>query len=417
MNSIFQHITIQLLGLEEDLWNQTAEGERKIYTSAMLFYMAFLLIDITACIYLLFLITSSLYISLSAGLLLAGIVGNVVRFSLIILRKSIFDPEPPKKVASKNPATVSAGAATILPSQHATIAPVKDTKAVQSSPVTKSKLNVGLNNMLTKGKTFLMKRVTISLPKSDAAVPGLAGLIRLVIMFVLGLLVVFPFACLLHYKTIKTLNESKRDAYIQEYIEDEGKSFNAQTALIKKSILSLEEDLKANVAIYQEDGLLKEKKQELDRLNNELSTMTETNQVEFEQNLSNYRDKISDRYFIVLSFNAVTKYPFFIVALGLVICFLIMPHLLLYRLKTNTKFQYSKLSTDFYKSKIDEEYHKTNKWTIKYLKEHFSYDTQGFHKNIYWENPPYCTIKKEVFSKKKLISKEEFLKTFDQNNI
>ena len=203
MNSFFQHITIQLLGLEEDLWNQTAEGEQKIYTSAMLFYMAFLLIDITACIYLLFLITSSIYIALPAGLLLAGIVGNVVRFSLIILRKSIFDPEPPKKVASKNPASVP-DAATILPLQPAIVAPAKDANAAQALPLTKSKLNVGLNNMLTKGKAFLMKRVTITLPKSDAAVPGLAGLIRLVIMSVLGLLVVFPFACLLHYKSIET---------------------------------------------------------------------------------------------------------------------------------------------------------------------------------------------------------------------
>lgn len=416
MNSFFQHITIQLLGLEEDLWNQTAEGEQKIYTSAMLFYMAFLLIDVTACIYLLFLITSSIYIALPAGLLLAGIVGNVVRFSLIILRKSIFDPEPPKKVASKNPASVP-DAATILPSPPATVTPVKDANALQTASVTKSKLNVGLNNILTKGKAFLMKRVTISLPKSDAAVPGLAGLIRLVIMSVLGLLVVFPFACLLHYKTIETLNETKRDAYIQEYIEDEGKSFSAQTALIKKSILAIENDLKANAGIYQEDGLLKEKREELARLNNELATITEITQVEFEQNLSKYRDQISDRYFIVLSFNAVTKYRFFIIAVGLVLCFLVMPHLFLYRLKTNPKFLYSKLSTDFYKGKIDQEYNETNNWIIKYLKEHFSYEPQGFHKNIYWENPPYCTIKKEVFSKRKIISNEDFLKTFDQNNI
>jgi roadblock/LC7 domain-containing protein len=271
--------------------------------------------------------------------------------------------------------------------------------------------------MLTKGKAFLMKRVTISLPKSDAAVPGLAGIIRLVIMGVLGLLVIFPFACLLHYKSIESLNQSKRDAYIQEYIEDAGKSFNAQTALIKKSILEIENQLKANVGIYQEDGLLKEKKQELVRLNHELASMTAANQVEFEQNLSKYRDQISERYFIVLSFNAVTKYSFFIVAFALVLCFLVMPHLFLYRLKTNPKFLYSKLSTDFYKGKIDHEYHETNNWIVKYLKEQFDYEPQGFHKNIYWENPPYCTIRKEIFAKRTIISSEEFLTNLDQNNI
>ncbi len=417
MNSFFQHITIQLLGLEEDLWNQTDEGEQKMYTSVMLFYMAFLLIDISACIYLLFLITSSLFIALPAGLLLAGIVGNVVRFSLIILRKSIFDPEPAKKDAIKNQPKVQVEAVTILPSQAATVAPVKDVAAPQPLPLTKNKVNVGLNNMLTKGKAFLMKRVTISLPKSDAAVPGLAGLIRLLIMSVLGLLVIFPFACLLHYKSIESLNQSKRDAYIQEYIEDEGKSFNAQTALIKKSILEIENQLKANVGIYQEDGLLKEKKQELVRLNNKLASITATNQVEFEQNLSKYRDQISERYFIVLSFNAVTKYPFFIVAFGLVLCFLVMPHLFLYRLKSNPKFLYSKLSTDFYKGKIEKEYRETCNWETQYLLDRFSYVPKGIHKNDFWENPPYCTIKKQFFNKRTLVTNDVFLKSFDQNNI
>ena len=98
---LLNSLTISMFGLEKQLWEETPKGEQKMYIWAFLFFVFFMILAITSGITLLYLITSSIFISIPFGLVLAFVIGSILRFSLVILRKSIFDLEkikPEKKV-------------------------------------------------------------------------------------------------------------------------------------------------------------------------------------------------------------------------------------------------------------------------------------------------------------------------------
>ena len=74
MNTQLQNITINLLGLENDLWSQTHEKEKDYYVRSVLYYLGFILLAIFAEIYLLYIITSSIFFAIPAGLFLAAVI-------------------------------------------------------------------------------------------------------------------------------------------------------------------------------------------------------------------------------------------------------------------------------------------------------------------------------------------------------
>jgi hypothetical protein len=78
---------------------------------------------------------------------------------------------------------------------------------------------------------------------------------------------------------------------------------------------------------------------------------------------------------------------------------------------------YSTLSTDRYRTIIDQQYAKTNREGYSLLKEKFGYDPQGYDKHVYWANPPYCTVPNKPFADRKAISQEVFLKSFETDII
>ena len=91
MTGMLENMTIALFGLERDLWIKTEDTEKNSYSTAMLCYACFLSLALISSVTLIYLVSGSLFLSLPTGLLVCLIIGSVVRFSLIILRRSIYD--------------------------------------------------------------------------------------------------------------------------------------------------------------------------------------------------------------------------------------------------------------------------------------------------------------------------------------
>jgi hypothetical protein len=392
MSNVNENMVINLLGLEIDLWEKTDDNERKSYGRAMLHFTAFFLLACISSVYLIYLISGSYLVSTFAGLLLALIIGSVVRFSLIILRRSIFDEPKAAAPQQKSPDPVA-----------------------EEKPVSKE-------------DSFILKTITRILqpfkkiqfkwrPGSNKAVPGLAALIRLVIITVMGLIVLFPLSCLLHQSTIEELNEIKRQYYVDQFEADGRQTLLVKTNLLQKEITAIEAELKKNKDIYQEGGLLTEKRSAIARLKVLMNVEIANHNLEYSSQLERYKTDIKEKYFLSLSFTAVTGLPFFYFALVLIGFLLFMPHLILFRLKSKPGLTYSTLSTDRYRTIIDQQYAKTNREGYSLLKEKFGYDPQGYDKHVYWANPPYCTVPNKPFADRKAISQEVFLKSFETDII
>jgi hypothetical protein len=230
-------------------------------------------------------------------------------------------------------------------------------------------------------------------------------------------LVLFPLACLLHLSAIDSLNNAKREEYVKDFEENSIRSLSTKTILIKKEIESIEADLLANSTVYQEDGLIKEKRAAINRLNALLVKETAEHNRSQEEQLLHYREEIEDKYFLVLSFKAVTRMPFFVFSFFIIAFLLFIPHFMLYKLKIKSGSTYSKFSTDYYREIIDNEFKQTTAEGYKFLDTKFGYNPKGYSKYVYWENPPYCTIPHKPFADRKPVGLDTYLKSFETDII
>jgi flagellar biosynthesis/type III secretory pathway M-ring protein FliF/YscJ len=258
------------------------------------------------------------------------------------------------------------------------------------------KFNQKINNIKTKISE-------LKFIKSDTPIPILTSIIRFLIISVIGLLILFPLVCILHFKEIEELNQSKRESYIKHYIKDTEESLEMKTAYLKNEIQKTQNE------INQQKGLFKDKTAQLNLLNQRLSEIIEKHNEEAEANLNAYREDIGNRYFIVHSFKAVTKYPGFLLLTILVAWVLISPHFILYRLKTNKKYIYADLSTKYYKLQIEEKYQESQKYILKFLQEKFQYTPPDGYETVIWANPPYCTQKSQKFKVRNKLNKDELI--------
>lgn len=386
MNDLSENITIELFGLEKDLWKKTMDTERTVYGTAMWCYTGFLLLACISSCMLVFLITGNLFSSILGGLLVAIIIGSIVRFSMIILRRSIFDE--------------------IKVKENTAIIVDKQPEATNNS------VPVPTVKRFSKLRPFFRK-LKFNWPTSHSKVPGFAVLIRLVIMTMMGLLVLFPLATLLHKSSIDELNDQKRVFYKQEFEKDANVALVNSLSLLKKEKSLIDEDLIKNADIYQTDGLVREKGQAIARIDSLIVAEKANHEERYAFQYDHFLEELEGQYFIVLSFKAVIKMPFFYVALIIIIFLLTYPHLLLYRLKTNQSYSYSSLSTEHYRMNIDSSYTQTTAEGYALLKEKFGYDRKGYDKDVYWENPPYNTTPHQPFTERKRVTKEILLQSFE----
>lgn len=392
-------LTISMFGLEKHLWDDVPRSEKRMYISALLYFVIFMILAVSSGISLFFFITSSIYMAIPLGIVLALVIGTIFRFSLVILRKSIFDPEKVKK--EKKDAIDETKKAVIVDNVGLTS---NQASAQQNTSSKIEKTNQKL-------KELLSKIIKTKFPKSDTPIPALTGIIRFTIISVIGLLVLFPLACIIHFQKNEGLNQTIRESCVNQFTKDAQESLEMKTAFLKVRIKNTQNE------INQQKGLLKEKTAQLIILNQQLTEIINKHNQELEINLIAYRADIENRYFIVQSFRSVTKYPFFLLTALSIILVLVAPHLILHRLKTDKKYVYAEISTKYYKQKIEEKYHENQKYILRFLEENFQYTPQSGFETMVWENPPYCTKKTEHFKPRNELSKDELLKSLIKPSI
>jgi hypothetical protein len=312
---------------------------------------------------------------------------------MIILRRSIFD------------ALKANQQATTLTKQAAQV-PVTNQAASPAAPAQPAAAkSAGFRKMLGKFK--------FKWPGAQSKVPGFAGFIRLVIMTVMGLLVLFPLATLLHKSAIEELNGAKRQYYLQEFEKDGQMALANSLTLLNREKAANEADLIKNAGIYQADGLVREKKLAIARIDSLIVVEKADHAERYALQLEHFKEELEGQYFLSLTFRSVVTMPLFPIALALIAFLLVYPHFLLYRLKTNQSFLYSTLSTKHYREIIDMEYKATTTTGYAHLEQKFGYKPKGYHKDVYWENPPYNTEPHKPFAERKPITKEKFLESFE----
>jgi len=305
--------TIILLGLERDIWEATPDIEKSRYKRVALCFYTLNVLALVSGGYLMHLMSFGWGLAILLGAVTAFILMSIVRFSLIIYRRSVFDYE---KEREKLNAKLAA--------------------------------NSSLGGLDEKSNQTLLQ----------------AG-----------------------QKVKETLLTPIRS--IKEYTKN-GKKIQYRTK-------SGRENTSSNTLVQNESRIrtLKEKIEGL--------------KLKSENDSKFFTAKITDRYFLVFTITAIQNTPGFYLSLVIVLILIILPHWILQRLKTDPSGYYAEEAVLRYRSIIDKEYQKTEIEGYEYLDKKFGYQPGEYRRNIFWDNPPYCTVPRIHFTKKVRISKSEFL--------
>ncbi len=391
-----KNITIEVLGLERQLWESVDISEQKAYINAILHYVGFVICAFMGSYALLYLISSSFLLTLITGSMLGLILSSIVRFSLIILRKSIFDVS---KSYKKNQ---------VIPLLNGTILNAKNNSQPHSSRV--RKVVIGFINKINfiKFPKWRFAKIT-----GDSKIPGLAMMIRLIILSTIGLLLTFPIACLFHFSEVENLNTIKREQIKQRFVLDARKNLDKKTSLFRTNIEEIKNQISKNIGIYQVNGLMKQKQKELEKLNKDLDGFTIENEEDYQKQLKIFSDQIGDKYFVISIFYAAVNFPLFFPVFFAVFYLLFYSHIKLILIKNSKIYIYPKESTRLYKEAIEKEYHETQAYLKQFLLKNYQYDASPFMENSFYLNPPYCTEKRTFFKKRLPITKQAFLDHFN----
>jgi len=369
-----------ILGLEPDLWHSISSKEKSRYQFLVFCFIAFVGLSFFSSIFLLYMISSNRLIAILGGLMLTFVTFNIVRFSLVILRRSVY----PKVIESEN--------AEIL---------LDENKAMDS-----------------KAKQIIIKGFTLirSTFKFKNLIPGLGSLVRMVILSTMCLLHVFPLTCLLHSKQVDAICDAERSVLLNNFKEQNERILRTQLKGYERQILILDQELQKAKAIgIQNLSLAQNKAIERENLKNR----KRASKTEFESTYSlrynKYFESISNRYFLVKCFAAAPHFGSFSMILILVFSLVILPHLILIGLKNKTQYQYASLSTDFYRSKIEVDYKEKQSYLDKFLKKKYPELYPSLHKTGMYANPPYCNIKNKFFNPRSVMDKTEFENSFNVN--
>ena len=169
---------IAVLGLEESLWIQISAAEQRKYSIAVFLFAILSVLCLLASFVFIYMITSTTIVSIIGGLILAFILISMIRFSLLSMRKSVFD----------NP----------------NIQEVAEDASKPYGFFQKIKLKIK--------SLFSFKPIT-----SNSPIPGLAMLIRVFFMSVIAFFIIFPLACLMNYSNILQINLQKRIALVESF--------------------------------------------------------------------------------------------------------------------------------------------------------------------------------------------------------
>jgi len=392
MNNWKDDITISVLGLEHNLWNKIEDTEKQVYNRVILHFLAYVVCTFIASFTLVFLISSSYFASIFFGLILGLILTTIIRFSLITLRRSIFDQKDINIQDIEK--TLNEEVSTKV---------IKDTK-------------INSNNLFNRIK-ILFNNFKKSSTKNTKQIFNFSLFIRIIIITVISLLIIFPLTTILNYNKVQEVNSNKREEIKQQYLINARRSKEKKLKSLHQYIQNIESQIEQNTGNFQINSFKQIKQKELETLNKSLNNFEIENNNKTEIELQTLISNIDGKYFIITTFNDVIHYPLFTIIFCLIFYLIFFAHYKLIILTKSSIYSYSDQSTVYYKQIIEKEYSETQEYLTILLKDKYSYDAKPFIDNSFWLNPPYCTEKRKFFKKRDIITKQAFLDHFNSPQI
>ena len=292
--------------------------------------------------------------------MLSFIIANIIRFSLITVRRSLYDDSTVKVI----------------------------------TPPIPGKLLLKIWYRLKK----LMQTLK----------PDLSAIIRTSVMLVMLQLIVFPNTVLLLWPYVSDANASRRVELLQEFTQRKTAAINKQISENNHRIQKLTAGIDTLTEQPGEVNLLLRKKEKERQLfldeNIILSRQTDSITTVWGPM---YAATIEKAYFPVMTFDMVGKSPLFFPIEIALLCLMFYPFRQLKRLKKGKQFTYSLNSTAFYRGKVLDDYQKHLVVIRKHLdKFGVSSEYQGI-----WNDPPFCTTYRQQVTKKNFKPLSQLLKT------
>jgi hypothetical protein len=358
-----EKLAIWTLGLEEDIWAGISASEKNLYQQVGYCYVALSALASSASFTLMWLITSSVVATTPSGIMLSFIIANIIRFSLITVRRSLYN-NPSAKVITPAPPG-----------------------------------NLQLKFL------YLIKKFVATLK------PDFSAVIRTFVMLVMLQMIVFPNTILMMWKSVSEDNAAKRAELVDVFTSRKTASINKQLEKNNLQIQRIKEGMDTLTEKPGETNLLLQKKREERRL---LLAENQVLNMQLDSVASvwapQYSATIEKAYFPVMTFAKVGKTSLLLFVEVILLCLMFYPFRQLRRLKQGNQFNYSANSTAYYREKVFEDYRQHLNIIQKNL---IKYGVTSEYHGI-WSDPPFCTTYKQTVTPKKILPLASLLQTENQ---
>ena len=348
---------IAVLGLEESLWIQISAAEQRKYSIAVFLFAILSALCLLASFVFVYMITSTISVAIIGGLILSFILISMIRFSLISMRKSVFDNPNIQEVA------------------ESAIKPIGFFQKIK----------------LKIKSLFSFKPIT-----SNSPIPGLAMAIRLFFMSVIAFFIIFPLACLMNYSNILQINVQKRIALVESFQQQEKVQSTKEGERLLLQIDQLNNQIKNYKGFYYENSLGQKLKETLIQTKAAYAAHLQHEEINQSNAIAQYQKQIANSYFPVLSFYYVYSTASFWLVVCIVCYLLFYPHFLIAILNKFKIYHYANLAIEKYRKSIDIDYANLNQYSDRIIKKKYPNQYSSIKKNDLWADYPYKTVMNHV---------------------
>ena len=354
--------SLVLFGLEHAILLSVSEKEKSKFLKLSFLFLTIAVVCLISSVFLFFLISSSFWFALLIGPLLGLIFLSIIRFSILTIQRSLYE--------------------TIVPEIAIDIAqPLPNINKISS----------------------IIKKVRF---------PGIESFMRMLINGIMGCLIIFPLVSLLHFQSLESLNQQKRDSILNEFIISKNKSFSIENNHYNDKIKQLEQTLSSITNLESQGGVYNSKQNELIKIKAEQNQYQESFNSDLQTQSERLKEYLDSKYFIIFTLSKAVSYPEFIFVAIAIFGLLFYLHYLQHTLKTNEAYKYSKLAKEKYVSIVMNDYNQTKLHIEKTLKKDFPKHKIDLEEMSRWKNPPFNTEEKTTFPNRRNILKSELVQSF-----
>lgn len=351
--------SLVLFGLEHAILMSVSEEEKNKFLKLSFLFLTIAASCVISSVYLFFLISSSIWFALLIGPLFGLILLSIIRFSILTIQRSLYETKAPEIAI----------------------------EIVEPLP------------NLNKISSFI----------KNLRFPGIELLMRILINGIMGCLIIFPLVSLLHFQSLESLNQQKRDNILNEFIISKNKSFSIENNNYNDKIKQLEQTIFSITNLESQGGVYSAKQNELIKIKAEQKQYQESFASDLEKQYARLKENLASKYFIIYTLTKAVSYPEFIFVTITIFGLLFYLHYLQHILKTNETYQYSKLAKEKYVSIVMSDYNQTKLKIEKTLEKNFPKHKIDLEEMSRWKNPPFNTEEKITFPNRKSILKSELI--------